>query len=101
MAPALAWWAVARLEQGIQVLTHPLRCFAVAIDRPLKQRAADDRLHGAGEATRVALLELAGGDRLLEQLFDLRVHRARMRQGVAMEFRIRQVHLEERQAVGE
>src|SRR5437870_11585608 len=59
----LARRTVPRFEQCIQILAEPLDDLRVAIDRPLQQRAADERLDGARAAPRRAPPRRPGGGR--------------------------------------
>src|SRR5437763_9821530 len=95
----LAWRTVPRLEQCIQILAQPLDDLRVAIDRPLQQRAADERLDGAREAHRIAPLQLAGVDRFVEQRFQLPLHGARVRVRALVAIGIGAVDLQEGEAV--
>lgn len=76
---------MARLEEGVEILTQPIGRLALAVDRPLQERAAGHGLYGAREPAGVAFLKLAGGDRLVEQPFDLGMNRAGVRQRMTME----------------
>src|SRR5437660_4345586 len=95
----LARRTVPRLEQCIQILAQPLDDLRVAIDRPLQQRAADERLDGAREAHRIAPPQLAGVDGFVEQRFQLALHGARVRGRVLVEIGVGEVHLQEGEAV--
>src|SRR5712692_859598 len=101
MTPSLPGRAVTWTKKGIQIFMDALEDRAVPVDGPLQHRAAEERLDGARQLPRVAILELAGGDRLVEQLGDFRTHCVGMRKCVLVKLRVDEIHLQEREAVRE
>src|SRR5689334_7103354 len=77
VSPAVARRAVARPEKGIEILPQAIGRSSFAIDRPLQERPANQRLRGAREPRGVALFDLMGPDRFVEEAPDLGVHRLR------------------------
>ena len=66
MAPPLPRRAVAWTKKGIQILMHAFEDGTVPVDGPLQHRPAKERLNGACQPARVAILEFAGGHGLVE-----------------------------------
>ena len=77
--------ASAATEQERDVAPHPLRQFAVAVDRPHDQRAVVRRLHRSGETVHIALDEFALFDGALQQRRDARAHRLGELHGVVVQ----------------
>src|SRR5262245_14710344 len=96
VAPLQQW-----REEHLDVLPQARGGGTVAIDRPLQQRPAHHRLHGAREPRGIAWYQSAGHNRVVEQPFHLGVHRAGMREGVGVKLGIGEIHLQKGEAVRE
>src|SRR6185312_16082510 len=90
-----------RREERLDVAPDPALGGAFTEDGPGDERAAGDGVDGAGHAERVVRLELARGDRVLEQRPVAGDVLLRHLERVRVEVRIADVDLEERERVGE
>ena len=74
---------------------------ATAIDGPIELCAVEGGVHGVGQSTRVAGLELAREDRRIEQRADPAPQCARVGDGERAQLRIGEIELQQREMVGE